>query len=129
MNLVPYDVKGKEILRIIIENKESLDVFPEQLQYFPSKDSGREKVSTENPLLVPRGIYGECVQRLYDEIWLKADGSPGCKVMLFTMEGTFIKYVSKDLYPEILNILKDYMDGQFIPDFLWDDNQRKTILC
>ena len=112
-----FDSKGNEIIRFIIEDKESLDIFDSQLQYFPSKDSGKEEMCTN----FERFKYVGLLQKFHDEIWLNADGSIGCKIMMITDGGTYIKYLGAEMFSELITLLKIYIPSEFIPDFLWQD--------
>ena len=107
-----------KILRFIVEKGESLDIFESQIQYHPLRNVFRDELIGD----YENGKYIHLIKEIYENIWLKADGSAFCKIMMLTDEDTFIRYFSNEMFPVLLNILRRYIPGEYIPEFLWDND-------
>lgn len=110
-----------EIIRIKIIQKERLDIFNSDIQYF-GVNSGIGK-TLEQPYIANR--YNKLLGELYEQIFLKGTDifdETGGVIELYAdnVNGFVYKYFKKEDFLLIKSILSKYITSEFIPVFLTD---------
>lgn len=103
--------KYEIINRIIIENREYLDVFTDHFEFYYSKDC---HMYSERKM----DIYVPLIKELYEEIYLKTNNTGTAKIVAIINGKASKKLFPKSYYSKVSELLSKYIDDLYIPTFL-----------